>query len=442
MKKSTLILAAVALGLGAFVYFGVVKGKLKPTPTESAAKPVFASISADQLTSLTLDRAGKKLQFEKQGDDWEITSPIRTRADQSAVGGIATDLASAEITRTLNGAPEGMAAYGLAKPAMVLDFKLQDGQEHRIELGAKDFSGDSVYARVDGGKQVVLLPGTLYSAADKPLNELRDRSVLEITSEEIKQFDLKNRSGEIAGSKQNSQWRLEKPRAVAADASALDSLLDAVGEGKMTTIVSETPKGLSAYGLTHPQIEFRARDLKGGEHALLVGRKSSEGYYARDPSRPLIFGISAALHDKLAEKFFDLRNKSIVQFDAGKLESVSVRNPYQTAVCDQQSGGKWILEKPAGHKGKEVQSWRFLNPLETAQAVEIFDSAPADIQARLAKPAIDVILVDQSGKTTNIHITAPVGKFVYARTTAAPTVYKLNKADVDDLDFKLADLMG
>jgi Domain of unknown function (DUF4340) len=439
MKKSTLILVALAGALGAFVYFAEIKGGLKSSAGEAAAKPVFASVTADEVASLTLDRAGQKVQFEKDGDRWKITEPIETGADQSALSGIAEDLATTQITRTL-AASNGMAAYGLEKPAVALEFKLKNGAAHRLELGSKDFSGSSVYARVDGGKQVVLLADTLLTATDKPLAELRDRSVLDVSNLEMGQFDLKNPSGEIVAAKKGSNWELEKPRMIPADSSAVDSLLAAVSGGKMTSIVSESAKDPSAYGLTHPQIEFRARDQKGGEHTLLVGRKSGNDYYARDPSRPMVFLIDTALHDKLAEKFFALRNKTVVQFDESNLKRVTVRNRYQTAVCEQKSPGMWVLDQPAAKKGKDVQSWKFLNPLETAQATEIFDSAPASIEARLNKPEIEVTLVDQSGKTTRISISAPVGNFVYARSTAGPAVYKLKKTDVDDLNFKLADL--
>ena len=148
-----------------------------PPTDEASWKPAFA-VNADQITGLTLASGTGKTVFAKQGKDWQITRPVSTRADQTSISGIVNDLSSAKIRRSF--APtDSLSKYGLAQPAVTIDFQQKGGMEHTIRLGDKDFSGNVVYALIDASRNVDLLPVSLLDETDKPLSQLRDRSLLE-----------------------------------------------------------------------------------------------------------------------------------------------------------------------------------------------------------------------------------------------------------------------
>ena len=70
------------------------------------------------------------------------------------------------------------------------------------------------------------------------------------------------------------------------------------------------------------------------------------------------------------------------------------------------------------------------------RAQEIYDEPPAGVAAKLAKPPVQVTLTNVSGKKLEIQVSAPVGDSVYARTSAGPEIYKLEKKVFDDLNSK------
>ena len=440
MKKSTLVLVLIALVLGGFVYYYEFKRTPAAEKSEDTSKPAF-NFPATDIAALTLERAGQKISFEKHGDDWLITQPVETRADRSVLEGIATDLASARVSRTFPAAADRLATYGLASPAVALEIKLKNGQQHRLQLGAKDFSGLSVYGIVDGAKDVALLPDTLLTSSDKPLDDLRDRSVLDVSAWDVTSFDLKNKSGEVSATKQSSGWHIEEPRSTAADAGEIESLLAQVSSAKMTRVESEKATDLAKYGLDKPEVALRVHDLKGEERGLLVGRKVGDDYYARDSARPLVFRINTDLYKKLGDALFDLRDKNLIHLQRDQLTKAEIRNKNQTIVCQYGADNKWKLEVPADKKGKEVQSWKFFDPLDNARAQEILDTPSSAILAKLAKPAVEVTLTDKSGKATKVSLSAESDGFVYARSGAGPEVYKLNKQILDDLNFQAADIL-
>jgi hypothetical protein len=438
MKKSTLIVVVLAIALGAFVYFYDSKHSVAPPTDEASWKPAFA-VNADQIAGLTLVSGSGKTVFAKQGKDWRITQPVSTRADQPSIDGIVNDLSSAKIRRSF--APtDSLSKYGLAQPAVTIDFQQQGGVEHTIRLGDKDFSGNVVYALIDASKNVDLLPVSLLDETDKPLSQLRDRSLLVLDNGEISGITVDNPSGTLAVIKKNSAWEIAKPEEVLADPSAVDSLTNALSTDKFTDVVSESPDDLAKYGLTQPSMSVTTT-TKGQQFHLLIGKKNGDEYYARDAARPIIFEISSTVYDALNKKFFDLRDKSILQFDPANVAAIEIHNASGTIQCIQGKDDQWTILEPAADKGKAIQSWKILDPIQNARAKEIYDTPSRAVLAHLAKPAVEVILTAKSGKKTTIDISSVAGDSVYVRTTAGPEVYELNTQILKDLGFKAADLL-
>ncbi|MGH9864166.1 MAG: DUF4340 domain-containing protein, partial [Candidatus Acidiferrales bacterium] len=339
MKKSTLIIVVLAIALGAFVYFYDSKHSVAPPSDEASWKPAF-SVKADQIISLTLVSKSGRSVFAKQGNEWRITQPISTRADQTSLSGIVNDLSSAKIQRSF--APtDSLSKYGLDPPAVAIEFQQKGGGvEHTIRLGDRDFSGSAVYALVDTSKNVDLLPVSLLDETGQPLSQLRDRSLLELNNGEITGITIENPSGMVTITKSGSAWEITKPRQAMADSSAVDALASSLSTNKFTDVASESPDDLAKYGLGHPSLSVVVA-TKAQQFHLLVGKKNGDNYYARDAARPMIFEISSAVYDSFNKKFFDLRDKSILHFDPANVAAVEIHNANGTIQCSQGKDDRW-----------------------------------------------------------------------------------------------------
>lgn len=446
LKKSTLIVLLLAVaGAAAVYYFDWQRGQKEAAKaTADTSKPVFTLQSGDILSlsiSYPADAKSQTIQLAKHGDAWDITQPIQTGADEPSVEGIVEELATARVSQSEPGAPDRLKAYGLEPPAVLLDFQLKNGAKHSLKLGRKDFTGVSVYALADNAKDVALLPESLLVSVDKPLQELRDRAVLHIASDQVNSFELKNGAGEVAAAKgKDGDWRFSKPAATTGDADAISSLLTTVANAKMVTIASETADKLGSYGLTNPAVTFRATDAKGKAGILLVGKKEGDEYFARDSSRPTIFRINQELYKKLAENYSDLRDKRIVQFDPANISHVEIHNANGVIELTRKNESEWTYDAPAEQKGKSASAEKLFTPLQLARAEEIFDHPAGDVAARLSKPAFEATLTERSGKKITVQISKETGGFVYARSSEGPAIYKLKAQTLTDLNFKPADL--
>jgi hypothetical protein len=459
IKKSTLIVLLLAVIAGATAYYFDWKRGQKETENGPAdtTKPAF-TLQPEDISSLTIsypaDPKSQSIHFEKQNGVWQITQPLQTGADEASLQGILQQLGSVRIAQTEPGTPDRLKVFGLETPDVALDFQMKNGTKHSLRLGKKDFTGVSVYAVVDNAKDVALLPESLLVSADKSLQDLRDHAVLDFVPGEVNSFDLKNPSGELAAAKDHDAWKFTKPATAAADADAINSLLSAVANARMTTIASETSEGLAKYGLASPAITFSASVGKGKTATLSVGKKEGDEYFARDTSRPTIFRINQALYQKLSENFSALRDKKLAHFDPAAITHAEIHNASATILCSRKNESDWACDamdqnndkakqndqQKDSQQGKPASLDKLFTPLQQATADEILDHPTSAQLATLTKPAFAAILTDKSGKVLKVEISKESGGFVYARTTEAPTIYKLKPQVLAGLNFKLADL--
>lgn len=448
IKKPTLIVLLCAILLGGSVYYFDYYRSLKEKekPAEDSSKPAFSIPSGADINSLTLTHPAMSgmppIQFEKRNGSWQILQPLQTEADSRAMQNIVEGLTSARIGGTEPGTPDRLKVYSLDPPAVAIDFQLANGSKHSVKLGTKDFTGVSVYSIVDGGKDVSLLPLSLLTAADLPLKELRDRAVLHIVAGNVSSLTLKNSAGELAASKEKAAdnraapWKFTKPNAALADDQEVNALLGSIANAKMTEIVAESADNLGQYGLANPAVAFSAVDDKGKISTLLVGKKSGDEYFARDPSRPMVFRIDSNVFKKLSENYADLRDKKLARFDPSDVDDLELRNPNGTVACVRKTGEQWTIDSPADQKGKSAAAWKILTPITTGRAEEVLDHPSPEILAKLAKPAIEVTLTKKDGQKIVVRLSGVSGDAVYVQTSGSPTVYKLKKQIFDDLNFK------
>jgi len=444
MKKTTGIVLLLAAALGAFVYFYDLK-HTKPSPingdldvessetADANAKPAF-TLSPSDVTSLTILRNGTSATSEKRPDGYYMTQPLATKADESTVGAIASELSSERVVRTITATPEQLSTFGLANPAVTLQFGVQNGTKHTLKLGNKDFSGFNVYAIIDGSKDVSILSNTILTSSDKPVDDFRDQSMMHFQPNDATSFDLKNESGEILATKRDSTWKLEKPRAAAADGPAISSFLDLISTARVASFVDDASSDLSKYGLSKPGINLRI-DLAGGKTTeLKVGKKDASAYFAKVTSEPFVFRVTEATYKTLSDKFFDLRDKQLVHVGDSDAARLDIRNGTLTASCVKGADGEWTAGSSADSKSKPTNCPSMWGSLKDARAQEIYDAPPATISAQLAKPAVEVALTEKSGKKIEVRISSASGNSVYARTSDAPAIFKLDKQILADLN--------
>jgi hypothetical protein len=318
---------------------------------------------------------------------------------------------------------------------------MKSGPAQRLDVGAKDFTGSYVYARQGGAKDVLLLPDSVLTELNRPVNELRNRSLLMLESWNLAEIDFRTTKSKFRLEKKGSVWDVIEPRPSPADDAEASSLTSAISGGRFSDVVEEQGHDLARYGLTTPQISIHLRNEQGAEATLLVGKKEDGKYFARDAARSLVFRVAEADLKKFFDASFEsLRDKHLLRAQADEFTQLSIRNEKGTIQAARSAEGKWIVSEPEDRKGKELYSWRVFEPITGSRATEVLDNPSAAVLAKLAKPAVEIHLTGKNSETITVVFSDVDGNSVYARSSRSPTVFKFDAYALKQLQFPAAEV--
>jgi hypothetical protein len=268
MKPRTLlILLALVLGLGAFIWF--YERKLPSSEErETLGKKVFALEKGDVTAvvidapkgSVRLERApaakpaqdkkDKKEEAAAPAADWRLTKPLAARADAFAVDRLLDAVTSLQKTRTLDEVDP--KAVGLDKPRATVRLTTRDG-EKVLHIGAEVPPGGSAIAGVEGRKGAYVVSDAVLSEVDKAPGEWRDHQVFRGNREAVQRLTLTGGSaGPVVLARRRGGFWMERPVADRADRDLVDGLLSDL-TGLTADRFLDGPQNLAALGLNPPK---------------------------------------------------------------------------------------------------------------------------------------------------------------------------------------------
>ncbi|MGC2331641.1 MAG: DUF4340 domain-containing protein [Candidatus Acidiferrales bacterium] len=316
IKKPTLILLVFAIALGLAVYYFDWKRSQNVKPPADTSKPAF-SVDASSITFFTLTHPAQEddvpIRFEKRNGTWWIARPIDTRADQSTADGIVDQLAEDRVAQTEPGTEGRRKAYGLDPPQASLEFELQNGVKHTLLIGNKDFTGDSAYTIIDGAQKVSLLPASLAESAGKPVQQLRDRSIVHIDATDLQRVEIHDSNGDIvltSAKGKLDEWTIDAPAAQKGKLAPSWKVIDPFTNLQADDVIDHPAAKLIAL-FASPAIRAVFTSKDGEQVTLRISKPSGDVLYAQASDSPSLYTLS-----KQALAGLDLKAADLVLSDA------------------------------------------------------------------------------------------------------------------------------
>jgi hypothetical protein len=236
----------------------------------------------DKVDRVEIAHGSTKIEIVKAGTDWMITSPVKARADFSAVEGLITRLQSAQMKSVVAESADKMAEYGLEKPAAVAT--LGTGSSRATLAFGRSTAEKDVYAR-DISRQVVVTVGNdLLDDVKKEVTDLRRKDVFESRPFNMTRVEITRGADtftfEKTRQKDNTdKWRRVAPKPGDVDAAKMDTLLSRLtGLRAQSFADSSARTGLGSPALT---VSVRFDDGKRTEQ-VRFGRSGSDVFAGQE----------------------------------------------------------------------------------------------------------------------------------------------------------------
>ena len=441
--KNLGVLAVVFALLSAYVYFYEIQGEKKREEAEEKAKKLFQFEEKD-IAQIDLKNPDGTLSLQKDKDSWKMLKPVEAKADKSTCDSLAGDIVNVKVDRTIEDPHINWKNFGLEPAAIQFTVKLNSGKTHELELGDKDFSSSSVFARVSGNNKVLVLSSTaLQTDATKKTIEFRDKSVLEFQRDQLKALNVAHNDKVFSFEKKGDDWLIKKPFEGRGDNSEINSIVSDLEFAKVEDFVNHPLDALKKYGLDKPQVQV---DLFLGDNrtrkTLLIGDKIDHSYYAKDDSRDVVFKLKEDLIKKLDIDPQKVRDKKLVRFDRSNLNQIDIKLGDKFFSFARGSDDKWKMIKPEGNQQKNLQDFKIFWPLEDLEGKELIDNANLkDAKYGFDSPSAQIVLTDKNNKSTEVVLGKIDNDRVYGMVKGGTTVYKIEKKILEGLNFKVDEII-
>lgn len=332
--RSTLILLVLALGIGGYIYFN------ERGPIAEEGSTELVRTQASQVQTVNLENGANGVQLRRDGDSWYVAKLDKGKpgepvlADPTVVKTLLDSLQLVQSKATVD-KPSDLKQYGLDKPASKISV---DGKT--LEFGSKPkFDQSSIYTKV--GDTVAMVPSTLADNTSKAFNDWRDKSLLQVKSDEVESFSVKAPKVTAEFKKQDDKWTLTAPASAPADSSTITSFLSTLSTTQSTAWLDEKGKDLAKWQLDKPQATVTV-----GDATLKIGKKLSGGYAAQNSLSPAVFQIPESTFTQIDRPLKDWRDKRVADIAVADVTAVEVtargatKSYQKTDDKWQETGGK------------------------------------------------------------------------------------------------------
>ena len=292
------------------------------------------------------------------------------------------------------------------------------------------------------------LTGTLYwSNHHKPAESTEASAdtppkILAVKENDISRFDLKkNGADQVAGERNSSgQWRITSPTSLAADQSAVSSLLGTFSSLNSQRLVEDKAANLASYGLDAPKLEFDLSEKDNKTQKLLLGddTPTGNGIYAKLDSDPRIFIMPSFDKTSIDKTANDLRDKRLLTLDPDKISQVDLVAKKQE-IAFGRNKDEWQIVKPRPLRADGSQVDELVRALTDAKMeLNVLDDPKKTASAfASATPVATAKLTAESG-TQELQVRKNKDDY-YAKSSAVDGTYKVASTLGQALDKNLDD---
>jgi hypothetical protein len=335
--KTTLLLLVVLLAVGGYVIYDRLSGGADKDKVESAAdsKKLFDVKNKDDVNSLTIKSAdGSEIVLTKADIKWRMTKPVESAAEAWQVDSLVRDLIDLESRGQVAASPE----TGLDKPKFNVELSAKGGKLIKFAVGNKTPLGD-LFVRVEGHKQADVVSADVYERLGKPANELRDKQLVTVASNDIKQLTIDKDGQKLLLQKKGASWELTEPKKLPADDSTMTDLLGAVTGLRASDWVAKDSPDVAKAMFDKPQMTVvfttaapttqptTAPSSQPNWTTVTFGQYEDirhQKLYARISDSQAVVKVAATPIDTLTKRPFELRDKKVLDIIPEQVSKIAI----------------------------------------------------------------------------------------------------------------------
>jgi Domain of unknown function (DUF4340) len=434
MKIHGLAIAGIVLAaLTGALYWSNHHKPAETTAASTDTPPKILTLNEGDISKIDLKRkGGDEVVLAKNGSGkWQITAPNSLEADQSAVSGVISTLASLNSERLVEDKASNLNQYGLSAPVLEAAVTEKANQTKKLLIGDDTPTGNAVYAKLDNDPRIFTIASYNKSSIDKSANDVRDKRLLSVNADKITKLELVTKKENLEFGRNKDQWQIVKPAPFRADSSKVEDLIRTLTEAKMelsgsSNASEETKKMASEFAASSPVATAKVTDESGTQE--LQVRKNKDDYYAKSSTVPGVYKVADTVGQGLDKGLDDFRNKKLFDFGYSDPTKIEIHDGPKTYFLTKGGQDWWSGD------GKKLDMSGVQSVLEKVRDL----AAGKFVNSGYGATAMNFVVTSNDGKRVERVLLSKNGEKWIAKRESEPALYELDSKAVTDLE-KAAD---
>ena len=446
--KKTLILAGIAGALGAFVFFYEIEGGKKREEAEQYETSLI-KMERDEIQSVTLiQQEGEIIRYERDGESWEITEPVRTGVEESVINGNHSAFANATIQRTLDTTPDKMKNFGLEPTHAEVILESNEGTKVELLIGDEAPTRGDLFVAFRDSSAVFITSDDLKTQAEKTLFDLRDKKIAHYEKDEVRRIEVVTDDHTIIIEKSAEEWEMKTPD-LPVEESRVNSFLTSVRNYSATGFEAESFDDGAEYGFDNPEVkmtlslgeEMASKEVTIG--SAVDAESDDPEYHGYESGLPAVFVIRESTKNNLGRDPFYFQDKRLARFDKEALTEIRISGAYQITLAPQDTLG-WYVHADSSFKVEDSDLRRLTTAVDGVNAAELVAEASDDKGSYGLKiPFLEVVVTDSLGVSAGFTIgDADEDNDRYASSRGSDRVYLVRLSQVERITEWIEEILG
>ena len=267
---------------------------------EESASSTFTKFDTLGITRIQIDAPNDEndITLQKVESTWQIVEPIQYPADerkiQLALGSLAKIPPNPDV---ISENPKKQNKFQVDSTGTNLTIYKDDEIVADLITGKSDKMRAHTFVREENSDKVVSIPGNLSYFIGQPLNQWRDKSIVNIPFEEFYKIEYQNKDIEININREDTAWQVTKNREeISPDEAKIEGLLQLFNPLRARGFAEE----VTDLNWNNSDTELRLITKDNSTFNIKFIEKDNNSYYAKLDERATIFIVSKYLIDRLS----------------------------------------------------------------------------------------------------------------------------------------------
>jgi hypothetical protein len=457
MNRKTLSAIAAFAVLGIIAVVALRQPEKGESPKDQQ-RPV-AKVSAGDLDTLQVTRAGATTTLKREGGKFKLTAPIGYPADEFVAKAAFEAIEKLDFSNLVTEKKAKHAEFDVeeGKALHVVARSEKAGGKVLADLYVGKAVGSGTMVRPAGKDDVWQATGGLRMALDRAPTDWRDKSITTFTAADAEMLTVKAKDGSMIISKKtgakvgaggglgtDDKWD------VVTSSIKFDKLDNSIPSGLVSTLAAWKTNDFADgakpadTGLDAPTLTIIVT-LKGGKKiTVLVGNKKGpegEDFYVKSDA-PQVFVVKKSTLERVNKRPIEFKDKTLCDLAEADIAEIAVTNAANSFTVAKTAAG-WKATKPPkldldtdkmGPMASGFKDWKAVSVAEDWSATATGLGKPRAVIAAKSKsnPAFSCALKigDETKDKQNTFIQSGKG----------PDVYLVPKWSVDRILLKVDDL--